>query len=853
VPQHQPVATAPTPATAAAEAAPATAAATQSEDPDADADADEIVVIGRRDPNAVIGDIPPENQLDARDIRAYGAASVAELIEAIAPQTGSGRGRDGGAPVILINGRRTSGFREIRDIPPEAILRLDILPEEVALKYGYRADQRVLNLILRPRFRSTATRVQGEMPTEGGRTSNLLDVTRLMIGNNGRTTINGRVETASALTEAERDVQFDPEDPDETDPRPFRSLVGSRQVARLGGTINRTLFGDVSSTFDAEIEKTAGTSLLGPSIILSDQGLERETDGLSGRVGLALNGEKQQWRWSLTGAYDLSRNITETERENLELLTPYEDRAQSVSRTGNLDLVANGSLFTLPAGKAGMTVRLGADTRDLESRSRRGDEVRETDLGRDRLSSSVNFDLPIAKRGAALTAIGNLTANANAEVEQLSDFGTLTSVGAGLYWSPIQPLNLIGSWTREQGAPGLQQLGDPVLTTPGARIFDFVRGETALVEAITGGNPDLDSDIRQVIKLGAALRPKTSFDLSVRADYVRTRIDDPLSRFPGPTAAIEAAFPERFVRDEQGRLFRVDLRPVNFERSARDEFRWGFSISKPLRTARPSQGTMDLLRDQIRSATGGRRGSGTATPDQTRRGRGEGNNSGEPFMMVLPPGAEPPPGAMIIRDGPGGGLGGGGGFGGGRGGFGGAGGGFGGGRGGRLQFSLYHTLLLTDEVQIRPGLPVLDYLDGEAGDGGGPRSRHRFDVEAGYFNNGIGARLSANWQSGGEVTGGDNGDLAFSPLLKVNFNLFANLGERLDLVTRYPWLRGTQLRVGVDNISNAKQRVRDAAGFVPVNYQPDLLDPQGRTVRVSIRKLFSPRPVFRRMQGAPQR
>jgi outer membrane receptor protein involved in Fe transport len=156
-------------------------------------------------------------------------------------------------------------------------------------------------------------------------------------------------------------------------------------------------------------------------------------------------------------------------------------------------------------------------------------------------------------------------------------------------------------------------------------------------------------------------------------------------------------------------------------------------------------------------------------------------------------------------------------------------------------------------VQIRPGLPVLDYLNGEAGDTGGPRSRHRLDADAGYFNNGLGARLSANWQSGGEVTGGENGELEFSPLLKVNFNLFANLGERLDLVTRYPWLRGTQLRVGVDNIFDAKQRVRDPGGFVPVNYQPDLLDPQGRTVRVSIRKLFSPRPVFRRTQAPPQR
>ena len=43
---------------------------------------------------------------------------------------------------------------------------------------------------------------------------------------------------------------------------------------------------------------------------------------------------------------------------------------------------------------------------------------------------------------------------------------------------------------------------------------------------------------------------------------------------------------------------------------------------------------------------------------------------------------------------------------------------------------------------------------------------------------------------------------------------------------------------------DAKPRVRDAAGDVPLNYQPDLLDPLGRTVSISIRKLFLPPPSF---------
>ena len=91
--------------------------------------------------------------------------------------------------MLLLNGQRISGFRELRDIPTEAISRVEILPEEVALKYGYRADQKVVNIVLRPRFRSTAVQVGAKAATEGGYAGASGDVTRLMIGATaGRTT-----------------------------------------------------------------------------------------------------------------------------------------------------------------------------------------------------------------------------------------------------------------------------------------------------------------------------------------------------------------------------------------------------------------------------------------------------------------------------------------------------------------------------------------------------------------------------------------------------------------------------------------------------------------------------------------
>jgi hypothetical protein len=96
-------------------------------------DEPDIIVTGSRNlPGAVVGDIPPEQQLGPADIRSYGVSSISDLLNELAPQTTSGRG-SGGAPVVLLNGKRISGFNEIRDIPTEAIARVDILPSNMAI------------------------------------------------------------------------------------------------------------------------------------------------------------------------------------------------------------------------------------------------------------------------------------------------------------------------------------------------------------------------------------------------------------------------------------------------------------------------------------------------------------------------------------------------------------------------------------------------------------------------------------------------------------------------------------------------------------------------------------------------
>ena len=801
--------------------------------PDDYGDEEEIVVTGAKPRGSVVGDIPPQNMLDSRDVRATGATNITELLDALAPQIGSAQGREGGRPVLLLNGRRISGFRELRDIPTEAITRVEILPEEVALKYGYRADQKVVNIVLRERFRSTVAQVGAGAATDGGYASGTGDLTRLMLNRDGRTQFNVHAEGNSMLTENERDIILSEPSPtgNDQDALAARSLLGNKRDIRGSTVVNRTVLGDVSGTLNAEVEHNEGRSLIGLGDTLLTP-LARDTSSNSAHLGTTLNWDKAQWHWNVTGNADWEHGVTGTDRDNPDF--PH-DRVQETTTSADLTATANGNLFKLPAGDASTTVRVGASTVHLDTERDLAGIEGDNSLGRTSGSAAVSVDLPISRRNRDFSALGNLTLNANGEVDQLSDFGTLTKIGAGANWSPVDRLNLLTSWTREEGPPTINQLGDPVLVTPETRVFDFTTGETVLVTAITGGNPDLDADRRSVFKVGGNWQPIADTDLRLRAEYVHQRIDSPISSLTvSPT--LEQAFPERFVRDPSGMLVSVDFRPINFDNSTRDTLRLGFDFSRPLKSRRPSQSVMDQIRAQFRAARGG--GSPQAPVPGAGGTTSDGPSAGAPPERGAPTGANGPPPGPPPEAGGGreGGFGGRGGFGGGRGG----GGFFGGGSRGRLQFSLTDTITFKDEVSIGPGLPKIDYLHGDAAGQGGGTPRHQVEAQGGWANNGLGARVSADWRSGTRVKTLTGDDLRFSPLATFDLRLFANPGDIPEVVLKHPWLRATQFRLEVNNIFNSRPKVHDASGNVPLSYQPDLLDPLGRTIMISFRKLFLP-------------
>lgn len=852
---------------------------------------DDVVVTAGRPRGSVQGNIEPDISLDAEQLAAYGASNVAELLAALEPLTRSSRGRSDGGPVVLLNGRRTSGFQEIRNIPFEAIERTDILPEEVALTYGYSADQRVVNIVLKAQFRQATAETSARGPSQGGRLSAEVEGGYFSVIDGNRINVSLEHEHDTALFEDERDItrsagsqpfdrignvgglpfgsEIDPalsalagqtvtvaaspgganpalsafvpgaNAPRTTDLGQYRTLLPRGDETTLNASIARDLNETTKGTVSLNLVDSSSFSYQGlPGVTLNapagrngspfsrdvlvyrylddPAALTRETETLTANLGLLLDGFLGDWRWTLSGAYDRVETDTTTGRGldattaqaavTAGTLNPFgdlspssftrlTDTARSVASGGNLEAVFTGDLLEAPAGGLNSTFKFGIDTRDLTSESTRSGVFSERAIGRDRVYGTTNFTLPVASRGRdVLGRLGDLSFNANAGYDEASDFGGLVSVGVGANWSPVEPVSFIVSYTDEEGAPTISQLNDPVISTPNSAVFDFRTGQTVLVTRISGGNADLSADNRHVLKLGVNWKPWSERDLTFSSNYTRSTTDDAITSFPTITADLEAALPDRFVRDASGQLISIDARPLNFTQTERAELRSGFNFSRAFGTPTP-------MAARAPGAGSGRPGGAGGPPPGGRAGG-------------------PPPGGGQIR--------------------------FGGGRGGGMQpgqgrfnVSVYHTVRFTDTVTIRPELPVLDLLDGDATGSRGGTPRNEIQVQGGVFRNGFGAFLNANWREATRVDGGTGGsDLSFSDQTTVNLNVFADLNARTTWVQRFPILKGTRVNFGVENLFDTRTEVTSSTGDLALNYQPDFLDPQGRVLRVSLRKIL---------------
>ncbi|MFD2136293.1 TonB-dependent receptor domain-containing protein [Novosphingobium resinovorum] len=582
----------------------------------------EILVTAPR----VIGSIDVPQQpiavFDENDIASYGVASIEELLDAISPQTGSGRGR-GGSPVMLLNGQRISSFREMRGIPPEAIRRVEVLPEEVALRFGYSANQRVVNIILKDQFSAVTTSGEYNRPTRGGYDNYELEGGLFKIAGPRRFNVNGKLDNTSMLTEAERGITQDESrvsqvagDPD---PARYRSLAAQDHELTLEGTMTqglgeKGLAGAITATGGYTRSNTLSLSGLDTVPLTYDGQTLRRTlaDPLRNRSitdtfegGLGYSTMLGEWQVSATANATYTDTNTRVDRRRTE--TQYGDLQAEVasgalSITGALPNVPgagvdvattrqltlsnlvtlSGKPFRMPAGEANLTVKGGYDYDRSMSEDTRT-TVGNVTLRRGDLLGGVNLALPLTSKGEDfLGAVGDITLNFSGGLDHLSDFGTLTDWSAGVTWAPTETLMLQASYIVDQAAPKLTQLAAPMVETYNVAVYDFTNSRTALVTTVTGGNPDLKKETQRDWKISAQWKLPFFQRSNLIVEYFRNRSSNVTQSFPLLTSAIEDAFPDRVTRDADGNLTRIDRRAVTFDEVKTSSMRWGFNISGSL-------------------------------------------------------------------------------------------------------------------------------------------------------------------------------------------------------------------------------------------------------------------------------
>lgn len=776
-------------------------------------------------------------------IGAFGVNDLGELLQELGPELGGGRAGSNAQRVILLNGQRIASFSEIRRYPPEALSRVEIYPEDVALQYGFRADQKVVNFVLKSRFRAVTTRFAstGYGETESGEGGEVFeaDAGYLSVYDGRRVNLDFDAERQSALHDSDRDViapitltppsragnlfavgdELDARlsalvgvpvraatlpartealslddlaptanSPLKDDVRAFRTLLAAQDERTLSGgfadlladTFSATLFGAYTqSGFMAEqglsslsyevpaehpltpFDNAVTIERLLPIPLLR----ESDTRRYEGTGSLAVNVRGWGLTWITTYLQEVRDAVAVQGADSGDFLNrvaalgtdvdpffglgdaPVIIQNDTARRTNwSSEFVARGIMADLPTGPLQGSVRFLWQSNKLDAQTRTSTATLRSAIDRQIAGVRVNVEAPLVQD----ERFGRVSLNVNGEFADYSDFGSLVTLGSGVTWNPSAIVRLTTSFTHEQGVPSMQQLGNPIIRVPTTRTFDFLSGQTLDALEISGGNPALRSELRRVMNVNARIRLKTEPMLTLNLDYSRVRTEDPILRFPNQSAELEAAFPERYIRDARGSLTAIDTRPINLDEERRQEFRWSLNFSKKFATVST-------------------------------------NKKGSPSFRL----------------------------------------------------SLNHTITLEDQLRLAPALVPIDYVG--VARAGRPRSgaRNTVDLRASYRAGNLSARVNMAWQDASASFPTRLGPLRFDALLRTNLNLVYTFSRQASWVQKLPGLGGSRLRFSIINVFDAKPQVRDDTGSAPVGFSEDELAPRGRHFALEFRKRFS--------------
>lgn len=805
---------------------------------------EEIVVTGMRFRGSVIGNVEPVRSMDEEDLRNYGAASLKELVDALEPETRSNSGGGGGPQIVLLNGSRIASFSDIGGLPAEAVERVDILPEQVALSYGYPVGARVLNIVLRERFRAVTGDDAVGAATAGGRESFGSDWNLVRIRLRSRLTVDASLAHDGALFESERGIAASPDPlfasggnvaapgtrpgseidprlsaiagspvsiaaippsaasatptlaafaaganrPAATDLRPFRTLLPETGRASIGMSLTEPLFARVAGTLSARLSTVRGRSGFGRAPISLLLPATSPFSPFAADVGLyGLGGDPLRRETQVTSARVSALLSGDSGLWRWSASATGEREWSTTRDTGFVD--AGDAQARILAGDPGLNPFAAIAGAGLRPDPRR------SSFRSGRASVDATASGPIAHMAG-----GDVLLSLSASAERLgfrSESGfsgaaandlhrTQTAFGASLDAPLTRATSRIGSINANLNATVRQVPHFGWLRTWGGslRWMPLARLTLSLSYIDDDGFPTLR-------ELGEPAVPVPN-----------VLIFDPLQSETVSVTRLEGGNPLLRPNNRRERKIEAILRPPGLANVTLSANYSEVDIDNPI-------ATFPIVSPELQAAFPNRfqRDAAGRLVLIDARAITVASSHFRGLRWGLQYASQPRRGSNMRT---------------------------------RFGATLFDTWRFRNDIRTSAAGPILDLLHGAAVGPRGGVPRHLIEGSARLTSDKMGAILSATWQADTFSRSGA-GDLFYSDKPRVSAWFFVNLG-RLGGFSGLPsWIRAGRVTFSIENLLDAHLRVRDAAGITPAAFQPDYLDPLGRSIRLNFRTSISER------------
>lgn len=520
---------------------------------------EEIVVIGSNIRGA--RSASPHFEISRQDIEQAGVSTVPQLLRRVPQNFGGGisestfgvvqsgntnvndgtginlRALGNDSTLVLLNGRRLApagngDFVDISMIPLTAVERVEVLTDGASAIYGSDAVGGVVNFVLREDFEGAETRLRYGTATSGGLDEIQFAQAYGTAWNTGHALISYEFQDRDSLQSSDRSFSDERFDPTDLLPQQKRHSV----FANLGQSLN-----DRIEVFGNGFFSRRDSESLATDSDLETELISRKTEqyGISLGFQAALS---ESWQAEIVGTINTSDVSGEVSEPGANTAVPLSDRKLT---TWTIDGKADGSILRLPGGDVKLAI--GGQLRDEELEGIR--LATQADLGASREVYAFFGELfiPLVGSGNRKSGVARLELTAAARYEHYDDFGSSTDPKIGLLWSPVDGLNIRGTWGTSFRAPlfieqdtSINQgflffLPDPTPTDPGA---------TTLTVLAYGNNRDLEPESATTWTAGFDFVPSSIPNLDIQVTYFSIEFED---RIDSVFAFLDALSNPRFA------------------------------------------------------------------------------------------------------------------------------------------------------------------------------------------------------------------------------------------------------------------------------------------------------------------